>query len=227
MAMAEINGTWKREMSTALLVGSYVDAYFEGSLNLFISQYPEIITLKGELRADYRQANDIIQKIESDELFMEYMTGDKQTIKTAELFGCEWKIKIDVYHPDRIVDLKVMRSLEPVMGKSFVEHWLYDVQMAIYGKVEGTQKETYLAVATKEDYANLEIIHIPKWHRDELLDWIEKQMPEILQIKSGAVEPLRCGICDYCKSTKKLTAPIDFQDVGISNYELKRMKGEY
>jgi hypothetical protein len=172
MAMAEINGTWKREMSTALLVGSYVDAYFEGSLNLFVSQHPEILTLKGELRADYRQANDIIQKIESDELFMEYMTGDKQTIKTAELFGCEWKIKIDVYHPDRIVDLKIMRSLEPVMGKSFVEHWFYDGQMAIYGKVEGTQKETYLAVATKEDYANLEIIHIPKWHSDELLNCI-------------------------------------------------------
>ena len=34
-AMAEIRGEYKQPMTTALLVGSYVDAYFEGTLEKF------------------------------------------------------------------------------------------------------------------------------------------------------------------------------------------------
>ena len=32
-ALAELNGEWKREESVALLVGSYVDSWFEGTLD--------------------------------------------------------------------------------------------------------------------------------------------------------------------------------------------------
>lgn len=227
MAMATIRGEWRRPASNALLVGSYVDAYFEGTLNLFQAQNPDIFKRDGTLKCDYVQANQIIQRIENDVLFMEYLQGDKQTIMTADLFGCAWKIKMDVYHSERIVDLKIMRSLEPVMGKSFIEYWMYDLQMAAYGAVEGKGKETYLAVATKEDYTDMEIIHVPKWRKDECLEWAGRQMPKILEVKTGIREPERCGICDYCRSTKILTGPVDFQDVGISTIELKRLKGEY
>ena len=34
-AMAELKGEWKRPKSTALLVGSYIDSWFEGSLESF------------------------------------------------------------------------------------------------------------------------------------------------------------------------------------------------
>ena len=51
----------------------------------------------------------IIARIERDEYFMKYMSGQKQVIMTGELFGAKWKIKIDSYIPDvAIVDLKVM-----------------------------------------------------------------------------------------------------------------------
>ena len=33
--MEKLNGRWEDEKSTALLVGSYVDSYFEGSLDQF------------------------------------------------------------------------------------------------------------------------------------------------------------------------------------------------
>lgn len=33
--MEKLNGRWQDEKSTALLVGSYVDSYFEGSLDQF------------------------------------------------------------------------------------------------------------------------------------------------------------------------------------------------
>ena len=34
-AMEKLNGNWEDEKTTALLVGSYVDSYFEGSLEQF------------------------------------------------------------------------------------------------------------------------------------------------------------------------------------------------
>ena len=45
-ALAEIKGKYKREKTTALLVGSYVDSYFEGTLPKFIKQNPEVFNLR-------------------------------------------------------------------------------------------------------------------------------------------------------------------------------------
>lgn len=234
-ALATVKGEYKPEMTKAMLVGSYVDAFFEGTLPQFIEAHPEIMNSRtGGLKVDYQQANEIINRCMEDPLFMEYMSGKKQVIKTAKLFGTDWKIKIDSYHPGKkIVDLKVMRSLERIMGVSFVEHWEYDKQMAIYSEVEFLNQkkknkqrlETYLAVATKEDPTDLELIHIPYWRRAECLAEIEKNMPRILAYKSGELEAPGCGVCPYCRSKKKLKAPIDFTQVGFSNKELAAMEG--
>lgn len=233
-AMAEIRGEYKQPMTTALLVGSYVDAYFEGTLDKFKEEHPEIFKKDGTLKADYIQAEQIIERVEADELFMEYMSGKKQVIKTAKLFGADWKIKIDAYHiGDKVVDLKIMRSLERIMGKSFVEHWMYDLQMAVYSEIEylanrkkNKQKlPTYLAVATKEDETDLEIVHIPRWRLDECLADVEKNMPRFIAYKKGEIEAPGCGVCPYCRSVKKLKSPIDFEQVGFSNKELALMEG--
>lgn len=224
-AMAEIYWEYTRPMTTALLVGSYVDAWFEGTLPAFKQQHPEIFKRDGSLKADFMQAEEIIDRVLQDKLFMTYMGGKKQVIRTAELFGTQWKIKMDSYHKDKIVDLKVMRTMERVMGKSFVEYWGYDLQMAIYAAVEGHDLATYLAVVTKETPANIEIISIPKWRRVELLEEVEKRMPRILAVKSGRIEPERCGVCEYCRATKKLTEPIDFELVGLSAAERKAVFG--
>ena len=234
-AMAEIRGEYKQPMTTALLVGSYIDSYFEGTLDKFKEEHPEIFKRNGELKADYIQAEKIIERIEADELFMEHMSGKKQVIKTAKLFGADWKIKIDSYHPGKqIDDLKIMRSLERIMGKSFVEHWMYDTQMAIYSEVEYLSSKaknkqrlpTYLDVATKEDETDIEIVHIPRWRHEECLADVEKNMPRLIAYKNGELEAPRCGVCAYCRRTKKLTAPIDFEQVGFSNKELALMEGK-
>lgn len=224
-AMAELTGKYSRPMTTALLVGSYVDAWFEGTLPDFEANHPEIYKRDGSLKADFIQAEEIIDRVLKDKMFMRYMGGKKQVIRTAKLFGTPWKIKIDSYHKDKIVDLKVMRSMERVMGKSFVEHWGYDLQMAIYSAVEGHDLATYLAVVTKETPADIEIISIPKWRREELLEDVERNMPRILAVKSGQVEPERCGVCEYCRATKVLTEPIDFELVGLSTAERKAVFG--
>ena len=224
-AMAQIKGEWEQPKTTALLVGSYVDAWFEGTLDEFKWATPEIFTKSGRLKAEFVQAEEIIDFLQKDPLFMEYMGGKKQMIRTGELFGAKWKIKIDSLLPDKIVDLKVMRSMERIMGKSFVEHWGYDLQMAIYAAIEGHDLETYLAVATKQSPPDKEIIEIPKWRREELLGEVQKRVPRILELKTGAAEPVRCGVCDYCRATKKLKEPIDFELVGLSSEERRAIFG--
>lgn len=226
MALATLRGEWIRPQTTALLVGSYIDSWFEGTLTEFCALHPEIYKKDGSLKADFVQAEELIEFAKKDELFMYYMSGAKQVILTKEIFGTPWKIKIDSYHPNKmIVDLKVMRSMDRIMGKSFVEHWGYDLQMAVYGEVEGECLETYLAVMTKEDPPNKDIIHIPRWRKVELLDEIESNLPRILAVKSGREEPERCGVCEYCRATKKLTEPIDFELVGLSTAERRAVLG--
>lgn len=225
-AMAQLRGEWEPPKTTALLVGSYVDSWFEGTLDKFRAENPEIFKRDGSLKADYVQAEEIIKRVQRDPLFMEYMSGQKQVIMTRELFGVPWKIKMDSYHPGKmIVDLKVMRSMERIMGRSFVSQWGYDLQMAIYSAVEGNNLETYLAVVTKQTPADLEVIHIPKWHREELLEEVSKEMPRIIAVKKGEVEPERCGVCEYCRASKKISMPIDFELVGLSTAEIKAIEG--
>lgn len=230
MAMAILNGEWEKPKTTALLVGSYVDSWFEGTLDEFKATHPEIFKKDGSLKADYIQAEEIIAFIQKDPVFMEYMAGEKQVIMTAEMFGTPWKIKIDSYlRDDKVVDGKVMRSMERIMGKSFVEHWGYDKQMAVYSevvrRVTGMDLETYLAVVTKQVPPDKDVIHVPKWRRVEVLTEIERTMPRILAVKSGKVKPQRCGVCDYCRATKMIDEPIDFELVGLSTAERRAILG--
>lgn len=223
-AIAKINGEWETEKTTALLVGSYVDAHFEGNLDLFKAQNPEIFTQKGGLKAEYRQAEEIINRIERDEYFMRFMSGNKQVIMTAELFGAKWKIKIDSYLENiAIVDLKVMRELrdshwvKDFGHMDFIQYWGYDLQGTIYQEVvyqnTGKRLPFYIAAASKEKFPDIEIIQVDNQHLKEKLYEVEQNTPKILALKVGDMEPLRCGLCDYCKHTKVLTGPIHFSEL--------------
>lgn len=223
-AMALLNGEWKREKTTALMVGSYVDAHFEGTLDLFRAQNPDIFTKQGALKAEYRKAEEIINRIERDKLFMDYMSGEKQVIMTAEMFGAKWKIKIDSYHESKcIVDLKVMKSLRKEERAKdygfmdFVQYWGYDIQGAVYQEVvyrnTGKRLPFFIAAASKEKETDIELIWVPDEHLKEKLIEVEHNTPKVLALKSGEVEPIRCGICDYCRHTKVLTKPIHFSEL--------------
>lgn len=202
MAMAKINGEYEEPMTTALLVGSYIDVYFEGTLDEFKEKYnSEIFTKQKTLRADFQKAEEIIKRIERDALFMKFMSGEKQKIFTAEMFGVPWKIKIDSYFGGLcIVDLKIVRNMKSL------SNWRYDIQGAVYQEVEhlnsGNRLPFYLAVATKEDVPDLDIFQITQDTLDFALAEVEGNMPRFIAVKNGEEEPIRCGECDYCKSTK-------------------------
>ena len=220
-ALAEIKGEYAEEKTTSLLVGSYVDAHYEKTLDLFMAKNPDIF-LKGksELKSDYKHAEYIIQRLERDEMFQDYMSGEKQVIKTGEIYGIPFKIRIDSYHKgDKIVDLKVMKDFKPIwkdgLKLSFVEAWGYDIQAAIYQFVEGNNLPFYIAGATKEKpEPDLSIISIPQDRLDYCLDIVIENVQRFADIKKGLIEPTRCEHCDYCKSTKILTEIVDYSILG-------------
>lgn len=209
-ALAELKGEYEREVTNSLLIGSYVDAHFEKTLDIFRARHPEIFTRNGDLKADFKRAEYIIERIERDPLFMEFMSGQKQVIKTGEICGVPFKIKIDSYHPGKmIVDLKIMKDMEPIWKEekgriNFAEAWGYDIQGAIYQAIEGNHLPFYLAVATKEVEPDIEIIEIPQHYLDAALEYVKQKVMRLQAIKEGDIEPARCEKCNYCRRTKVL-----------------------
>ena len=220
-ALAEINGDYEREQTTALLVGSYVDAYFEGKLDKFKTEYPEIFKRDGTLKAEYTQADSIIERINKDKLFSEYMSGKKQVIMSGEICGVPIKIKVDSFHPDKVVDLKIMRDFENIYDAEkgslpWFEAWGYDLQGAVYQEIvrqnTGKTLPFYLAVATKEKVTDIDIVHINQKSLDFAFDRFKANVEMYDAIKKGIIPPERCEKCAYCKETKVLTAPTDSEE---------------
>jgi hypothetical protein len=220
-ALAEIKGKYKREKTTALLVGSYIDSYFEGSLPKFIKQNPEIFKKNGTLKAEYEQAEAIIQRILKDKLFTEFLSGEKQVIMTGEINGVKVKIKVDSLHPDKIVDLKIMRDFEgvyvPEYGRQpWFEAWGYDLQGAVYQEVvrqnTGEKLPFFLAAATKEKVTDIDIVQLDQKMLDYALDRFKRDIEYFDAVKKGVIEPLHCEKCEYCKSTKVLKEPTNSEE---------------
>ena len=207
-AIAEMDGDYVRPETKDLLIGSYVDAHFSGEADEFVNNHPDIFNKRtGELKVDYQRADDLIRVAENDELFMQYMDGNKQVIMTGELFGVQWKIKVDVLHDDKIVDLKVMKDMLPMFKdgerKTFIDAWGYDIQGFVYQQIvlanTGKKLPFYLAVLTKEKVPDKEIIHIPDYRLNTAGELVKYYIGEFDPIKRGKEKPTSCGICDWCK----------------------------
>lgn len=223
--LASVTGAYERKETDALLLGSYIDAYFSGpnELDKFIKvRGDSLFTKKGELYAKFSRANDMIDAIERQPLMMEYLKGEKQVIMSAELFDVPWKIKIDVHGGNRIVDLKTVKDFndiyEPGYGwRSWVEYWGYDIQGAVYQKIEQIVNGRvnplpfYLVAVTKETVPDVKVLQIPQHVLDAALAIVKAEIERFDMIKHGEVEPRRCEVCDYCKTTKELHEPEVFE----------------
>lgn len=224
-AMAKLKEEWKQEKTTALMVGSYVDASYEGTLDIFKAKNPEIFKKDGELKSEYKKAEEIINRLEKDKMFSKYMSGEKQVIMTGEILGVPFKIKIDSFHKDKcIVDLKVMKDMQSIWNgkekENFVEYYGYDIQMAIYQEIvrQNTGKilPTFLCVATKETITDFAILEIDNERLEFVMNAIIKpSLLSINNIKNENAEAYRCEKCEYCKSTKEIKQIINYKDLNI------------
>lgn len=215
-ALAILRGQYVPEVSTALLVGSYVDAHFSGTLDIFKAQHPDIFKRDGSLKAEYEQANYIIARIEQDEAFMAALCGYSQVIMTGEIEGVPVKIKVDSMLPDRTVDLKIMRDFADVYDKE--EGWQpwwkalrYDIQGAIYQEIRrqndpsGRRLPFGTAGATKEKpEPDIGLFDFPQDVLSLALEEVRANIVHFDSLKKGLYEPTGCGKCPWCRSQKKL-----------------------
>ena len=215
--MAELCGQHERGMSQALMVGQYVDAGLTGDLREWEDRHPEIRKRDGGLKAEFLQAEQMVQRAMRDPLFMSFMEGEHQAILKAPILGGYWfKAKLDVLGADRIVDLKTVKDLRsqyrPGQGRvDFASAWDWPLQMAIYQRiyeeVEGVRLPCYLAVITKETPADIRIVQIEQERMDAEIAWLEQMMPRFEAVKSGAIDPERCETCEWCRESRILMGP--------------------
>ena len=240
-ALAELKGEWERKESIALLVGSFIDAYFSDELAQFCAEHPEIYTAKGELKADFDKALKAAYRLEKDKLSSMLLSGRHQVIKTGKIGGVWYKTKIDSllssaqvekicaefpnirrlvpFGGSMIVDLKYIKDFEPIwddfaMEKvSFINYWGYDIQGAIYQNVDKRSSPFVIVAVTKEVEPNFEALNIPDLELSAWIGEIEEKSPRYDAIKRGEIEPVGCGRCAYCRSVKKLSEIKDYMEV--------------
>ena len=228
--MKKLVGDWIDPPTTALLVGSYVDSYFEGpeSLARFKAENPDIFNRRtGELKAEFKRAEEMIAAAERQPVFMDYMSGEKQVIMTGEIAGAKWKIKIDSFIPGAaIVDLKTCKAFRSISTRNKADVWVpdtgyvkfyqyhgYDIQLAVYQEIvrqnTGDKLPCYLAPITKEAYSDISIGQLRQSELDEALASItEYRVDRIQKLKTGEIYPEKCGECDCCRANMVLEGPV-------------------
>lgn len=258
--LAELNGEWKPEPSVALLVGGYIDAALDSpeELERFKEEHPEILNSRtGELKADFKQAEQIVARCKSDRLFA-LLTGNapetsehvlRQVIFVGRIGGVSFRGKADFvldetackiimaefpgtsealggpFTEGAIVDLKSAKDFASVWSESegrrvnWISAWDYEMQGAIYRELccqmTGKKLPFVIVAATKEKVTDLDALYIPSADLDAALEFVEEQAPLYENVKQGGAEPLRCGRCDYCKSTRTLTKIRNYKELDL------------
>jgi hypothetical protein len=252
-AMAQLKGEYEKPKTSALFLGSFVDEMLTGTLKTqtkFIVEHRtdifqrgsklnkctdeeltallndysfKIFTDENKLYAEIVQALETVERIKKQPLMMQHLAGKQQKIMTGAIAGVPFKIKMDSYHPDKmIVDLKYMASLRsPNMFEPMVKYWGYDIQGAIYQEIvrqnTGKRLPFFLNIATKEKPAHLSVAEIMQYDLDEALENVIKNAPRYQAIKNREIEPERCEDynCDYCTETAIITEPTDSNFLGL------------
>lgn len=224
-SMAELSGEYERPGKTAFDEGHYIHAWNEGTLSDYKAEHPEIYSsqgpTKGQLKANYKHLNKMIEALETDDLVMKVLAGNKEVFMTGELFGIPWKIMIDSHQPviedtGAFADLKALKSLEDKFWnreqrvyENAIDHYGYNVQVAVYAEVEKQNMNRkdwaipHMVIVTKQDPPDKEIIYFDYAAIESGLQIVRSNIERVKQVKSGQAPPNRCGRCDYCRQTKK------------------------
>lgn len=220
----------------ALMVGKYVHKWSEGEdafegFKVINSDY--IFNKKGAKYAPFVKADEMIEVLQGDPKVMFYLNGAKEVILTAELYGCQWKIMIDIDNDqfNYLADLKTTKSISEWgwvwsdaenrnIKVSFIEEWQYMIQAAVYSEVEriargrDSHKDFHIIAVSKEKTPDHAIIDLTDPARIETeLQKIAENLPRILQVKAGEIPPTRCEHCNYCRSTKKVDKIIHYTEL--------------
>lgn len=225
--MAQLNGEYQRPFSSALNVGSYTHSAFESDTEFkkYIEEnHDYIFKARGGKYAEYVQADEMIKTIKDDPFAMFALEGEKERIFTANLFGTDWKIKVDSinYQRKTFSDLKTTQSLATRTWSnkyeryvSFVEAYDYVLQMAIYREIikasTGEYFTPYIVAVTKESPPDKAVLHFDESRFEFELELVETHIGDFVAIKNQLKPPNRCEKCAYCRMTKKLTKTFEIE----------------
>ena len=236
-ALKEVNGEYERPQTDALLVGSYVDtALLEpAKMESFKELHPEMISTRGvtagQVKAEFKIADRMIEKVKGDKKCMALLDGNHQTIMTGELWGLPFKIKMDSYRENKfIADLKTCEDIykgyyaKGLGTLSFIEYFDYILQGAIYQEIvrQNTGKTLpfyIVAVSKQKDEPDIQAIWIDnetlkrKLFGDELADGLQNEITRVRQLKKGEIEPCKCGKCVLCRQSKVVDKIIDWREL--------------
>lgn len=235
-AVAKLKGEWQELKKDAFLEGSYVHAWQEGKLEEFKANNPDLYSSRGatagQLKSNFLHCNKMIEVLGNDPFVMRVLSGQKEVIFTAEMFGVPWKIMIDSYAPDMkvITDLKTVKEMDGRFWnkqancyENFIWHYGYALQLAVYAEVErlANNREQYewflphMVVVTKESEPDHEVIYFDNEMISTKLFEVEVNLPRVLAVKKGEAEPERCEKCAYCRSTKKVKTAKHFRELDL------------
>ena len=211
------------EPTDNMLIGSYVDSYYEGTLDEFKTCNPQLFKKDGSLLAKFEVCNDMIAKAETDDLFKFYMTGEKQKIYTGTFAGLDWKIKVDnlVIKDDKIVGLVDLKTCKDIHARindiTFIEMWGYDYQLALYQEILkqniGEYVPCYIAAISKEEGHETAVIYVDDDRLKECREAIESNIDRFKEVITRNKEAERCGLCSHCKATRINEKVINYRNL--------------
>lgn len=238
--MAKLEGRWKGTDSEAFLLGNYFHSYMEGEAahQQFCDEHFEDIfkvTKKGDITgkyAAYQRVDEMIAACMRNSLVRRFyeMPGEIEAILTGEIFGIPWRIRMDKYFPEAnmILDWKTTANIRELKynplskeRETFMEVHGYLMRAAVYSEIakqnQGTDIDPlFIIVAvSKQEFPDLGVFslnHRQRW--DVELEEVKKNLPRIMRVKEYREPARRCGECEYCRATNKVSRIIPY-------YELK------
>lgn len=239
--LAKLKGDWEPTSNPEpLLVGNYVHSYFESpeAHQEFVeANKSEMISTrgktKGQLKSSYKVADDMIKALSEDDFFnYVYMPGEKEVIVTGELFGHQWKGKIDSLCLDRgyFCDLKTVDDFHkghwnPELRQkvNFVEDRGYHMQAAIYQELIrqtfDVDCQPYIFGVSKQPIPDKIAISFDgdgQFLMQSALEKIKTDQDRFWCVLMGEEPPKACGKCEYCRQGKQLAGFTEVSSIEIS-----------
>lgn len=173
--------------------------------------------IHGSMYKDFEIAERMIDRIKDEPFFNFLWQGEKEAPITGELFGVNWKGKIDLLNVEKgyFVDLKTSQGFDRRYWSndrrsyvSFVEAFGYVIQIGLYERLlemeYGKPFTGYIYAVSKEEPANIEAIEIEDYDKDIELRMVEQNIKRLDKVKMGEAAPTSCGKCEYCREHKIL-----------------------
>ena len=138
-ALAKVKDQYRQADNEAFLLGKYIHAWSEGTIEQFKADNPGLFisrgATKGQLKSTYQVADKMIKTLSEDKVCNNFLQGEKEVIIQGELFGVKWRGMVDILNINKgfFGDLKTTQGIyKKYSGLNFIEQYGYIEQMAVY-----------------------------------------------------------------------------------------------